>query len=60
MNNYEVTIWLMLPHQGSIEKPKTKRVVFKVEAEDETKAYLEAQKLDTSYLSVWNYKVEKL
>ena len=60
MEKYKVTIWLMLPHQESIDKPKTKKVCFEVNAENSNKAYKEAEKQNESLLSVWDYKVETI
>jgi hypothetical protein len=58
MKKYKVTIYLMLPHQDSVDQPKTKKAIFNVEAENSHKAYKEAEKLNESLLSIWDYKVE--
>jgi hypothetical protein len=50
----------MIPHQDYSEKPKVKKVVFEVEAESEWSAFQQAEELNKSPWSTWNYKAEEI
>jgi len=58
MKDFKVTIFLMYPHQESSENPKLKKAVFYVKAENSVLAFKEAEKLNDSLWSIWDYKVE--
>lgn len=60
MKKFKVTIFLMLPHQDSVENPKTKKIDFEVEAENSREAYRKAEQLNDSPLSTWDYKIEEI
>jgi hypothetical protein len=58
MKEFKVTIFLMYPHQGSLENPKLKKAVFFVYAENQKDAYKKAELLNNSLWSTFDYKVE--
>jgi hypothetical protein len=57
MKKFKVIMFLMIPHQSSVENPKTKKVVFEVNADNPLEAYKKAEKMNDSLWSVWDYKV---
>jgi hypothetical protein len=60
MKKYKVTLYLMLHPEidGTSDNPKTMPSVHHVEAETKSRAYMKANELETSLMSVFNYTVE--